>query len=78
MPSLQQRTTTTTCAVCHKLFSPGDRVVTIFIVQKIGHNMETQDMGAWLGENFELAHAVCADPGLEGNLIITTSGVVGA
>lgn len=76
MASIRQRTATTTCAVCHRLFDKGDRVVTVFIVQKVGRNMETQDMGAWLGEDFELAHVVCPDPGLEGNLIIPSPGVV--
>ncbi len=57
------------CAKCRKQFSPGDRVVTAFIVQKVGRNMETKDMGAWLGEDFELIHAACPDPGLEGTLI---------
>jgi len=78
MPTLEQRTPTTTCAVCHKFFSPGDRVITIFIVQKIGPNMETHDTGAWLAEEFELAHAVCADPALDrGNRLIVPPGVVG-
>lgn len=75
MATLRQKTPTTECAVCHKPFMPGDRVVSIFIVQKVGRNMETKDVGAWLGEEFELAHAVCADPGLEGR-IITASGII--
>jgi len=70
MASLDQKTPTTNCAVCHKFFNPGDRVITVYIVQKTGRNMETRDMGAWLGEDFELAHAACADPGLEGNVIL--------
>ncbi len=77
MASLRQRTSTTTCAVCHKLFNPGDRVITVFIVQQTGRNVETRDMGAWLAEEFELAHAVCADPGLEGNRLVVLPGVVG-
>jgi hypothetical protein len=71
MPNLQQKTPTTTCAVCHKFFNAGDRVITVFIVQKVGRNMETQDMGAWLGEDFELVHAACADPALDGNVLLT-------
>ena len=70
MPSLNQKVPTTLCAVCRKFFNPGDRVITVFIVQKTGHNMETKDMGAWIGADFELMHASCADPSLEGNVII--------
>lgn len=78
MPTLEQRTPTTHCAVCDKPFAPGDRVITVFIVQKVGHNAETRDLGAWLAEEFELAHAVCADPGLDrGNRLIVPPGVVG-
>jgi len=69
MATLQQKTPTAECTVCHKLFMPGDRVISVFIVQKVGRNMETMDVGAWLGESFELAHVVCADPGLEGRVI---------
>ena len=69
MTTLRQKTPTTECAVCHKPLMPGDRVLVLYIVQKTGRNMATKDMGAWLSEDFELAHAVCADPGLEGRLI---------
>ena len=73
MASLRQKVPTTLCAVCRKPFMPGDRVVTVYIVQKTGHNMETKDMGAWLGEDFELMHAACPDPGLEGRIIAPRS-----
>ncbi len=65
----RQRVPTTQCAKCRKSFVPGDRVEVIYIVQKVGRNMETKDMGAWLGEDFELGHVVCADPGLIGKII---------
>jgi hypothetical protein len=41
----------------------------VFIVQKVGRNMETKDMGAWLGEDFELVHASCIDPQLTAQII---------
>jgi len=69
MATLTQKTPTTECARCHRKFSPGDRVFPAYIVTKIGRNMETQDMGAWLSEDFELVHASCPDPALEGKII---------
>lgn len=69
MASLTQKTSTAVCAKCRKQFNPGDRVITAFIVQKVGRNMETKDVGAWLGEDFELIHASCPDPALEGSIL---------
>lgn len=72
MSNLRQRVPTTTCAKCRKLFAPGDRVLTVYIVQRVGRNMETKDMGAWLGEDFELVHASCVDPQLTAQIIHPT------
>lgn len=71
MANLTQRTGTDRCARCRKALSPGERVTVAYIVQKVGRNPEskTLDLGAFLGEDFELAHVSCADPGLEGTLI---------
>jgi len=69
MASLRQKTPTSECAKCHRAFFPGDRVMTAFIVQKVGRNMETKDIGAWLGDDFELIHASCPDPGLDARII---------
>ena len=69
MATLCQKTPTSQCAVCHRSFMPGDRVLPVYIVQQVGRNMETKDIGAWLGGDFELMHAACADPGLEGRII---------
>lgn len=70
MAALHQTVPTTTCAKCRRLFKPGDRVSPVYIIQKVGHNLETRDMGAWMGEDFELIHASCPDPGLEGKLLV--------
>jgi hypothetical protein len=63
------RTDASTCVVCRKKFTPGDRVTTCFIVEKIGRNPETREFGAFLSENFEMAHINCADPALSGRVI---------
>lgn len=71
MASLRQKTSTAVCAKCHKMFMPGDRVVTVFIVQQVARNPVGRDVGAFVGEDFELVHASCPDPGLEGKIIVT-------
>ena len=69
MASLQQKTPTSECAKCHRQFMPSDRVTVVYIVQKVGRNMETKDIGAWLRDDFELIHASCPDPGLDARII---------
>lgn len=69
MAPIAQRVATSLCARCRKPFFPGDRVQVCYIVEKVGRNMETKDVGAWLHESFELAHIDCADPGLDGKII---------
>lgn len=66
----RQRVATTNCAKCRRPFMVGDRLVTVYIVSKVGRNPETKDIGAWLLEDFELAHVTCADPGLDGSIIV--------
>lgn len=70
MASLHQRTASSECAKCHKPLVPGDRVVCVNIVHHVSRNPATRDIGAWMAEEFEVAHASCADPGLEGKLIL--------
>ncbi len=70
MASLHQKTATSECAKCHKPLVPGDRVLMVNIVRQVGRNPATRDIGAWLGEEFELAHVSCPDPGLEGKLLL--------
>lgn len=72
MDILRQRVALTTCARCRKKFIPGDRVLPAYIIQKVGRNPEGRDMGAFIGEDFEFVHASCADPTLEGKVILTT------
>jgi hypothetical protein len=70
--SLHARFDSDTCSRCKQKLRPGDRVVSVFIVQKIGRNPDAQtpwDKGAFLSDEFELAHASCADAGLEGIII---------
>lgn len=70
MSNLRQRVATTTCAKCRSLFKPGDRVTTAFIVQQVGRNPATKELGALLGEDFELVHVSCVDTQLEGKIIV--------
>ena len=72
MNKLKQRVATTTCAKCRTQFSPGDRVTVAYIVHTIGRNPATKDIGAMLGEDFELVHISCADAQLDGKIIIPT------
>lgn len=67
-----QRVPNTTCARCRKTFEPGNRVNTAFIVQQIGRNPQSRELGAFLGTDFELVHVDCADPGLDGVLLRPT------
>lgn len=67
----RQRVPVTTCAKCRQPFHPGDRVATAYIIQKIGRNPETKELGAMLGEDFELTHCDCKNPQLDPRLIIT-------
>lgn len=68
-----QRVSTAECAKCRKAFKPGDRVMQVLIVEKVGKNpMAAWEKGAFLCSDFELAHVICPDPGLEGLPIGTT------
>jgi len=66
---LRQRVPLHTCAKCRKAVKPGDRVIAAYIVQKVGRNPATKDIGAWIGEDFEFIHASCVDTQLNGTLI---------
>jgi hypothetical protein len=66
----QQRVPCTQCARCRKQLQPGDRVATAFIVQTVGRNPETRELGAMLGGDFELTHADCKNPQLDPRLVI--------
>lgn len=39
------------------------------IVQRVGRNPDTRELGAMIGDEFELVHAECKDPSLDGKLI---------
>ena len=65
MSEHRPRGSTANCVKCARKFNPGDRVITVFIVQKTGANPENlREFGAWLGGEFELVHADCANPSL--------------
>lgn len=68
-PVLTPRHDTARCAKCRKLFKAGERLVVVHIVMETGFNPATREMGAWLSEEFELAHAMCENPSLEGQII---------
>ena len=68
-PVLTPRHDSSRCAKCRKPFKAGDRVVVVHIVMKAGFNPANRETGAWLSEEFELAHAMCDNPALEGQII---------
>lgn len=66
-----QRVPATHCAKCRKPLKAGDRVSMVFIVQKTGANpRDPREMGATVGDEFELAHHMCENPGLNPGLVI--------
>jgi hypothetical protein len=64
--SLHPRCSGNTCVRCRKLFNPGDRVAPVFLVTGVGRNELTREFGAFLSEEFEMAHIACHDPQLTG------------
>ena len=53
---------TTTCTLCHKRFQPGDRVLTVNVIDKLGVNPNNmREEGAWFVGDFELTHLDCAN-----------------
>jgi hypothetical protein len=69
---LHSRGYTDTCVKCKHKFKAGDRVQMIYIVQGIGHAPHNQrELGAMLGEDFEMGHLECADPTLNGTVILS-------
>lgn len=68
----QQRVSTHLCARCRKVLNPGDRIVTLYIVDKIGKGNVSNplELGAFLSSDFELAHYDCRDPSLTRALIL--------
>jgi hypothetical protein len=68
---LHQRVDHTTCARCRKKFKAGDRVLAAMIIL----DPDTRDpiskmRSAQMSNDFELVHAACADPTLEGGKVI--------
>ena len=59
-----------TCIRCRRKFERGDRVQIVNIIEKVGsHPVNPLEMGAWFAGEFEIQHALCADPGLDGTII---------
>lgn len=62
-----------TCVRCRRKFERGDRVQVVNIIEKIGHNPSNpREVGAWFAGEFEVQHSNCADPGLDGTIILGT------
>lgn len=68
-PVLHPRHGTNICAKCRKPFKKGDRAMMVHIIMDTGFNPSNREVGAWLSEEFELAHAMCDNPALEGQII---------
>ena len=71
---LHPRHDSSICAKCRKPFKAGERVIVVHIVMKSGFNPANRETGAWLSEEFELAHAMCDNPGLDGQIIALGGG----
>lgn len=70
MNPLTPRVDTDTCVCCRKKLKPGDRVQIAQIVASIGRNQAAGGMmGAYISEEFELAHINCSDVSLSGRVI---------
>lgn len=67
--SLHPRCNTDTCIRCRKKLEPGDRVTPCMIVEQVGRNQTTRELGAFLSSEFELSHIDCRDRALTGQLI---------
>lgn len=59
------------CARCRLVIQASDRVVTCYIVQKVGIDPAKTSINpqTCLGDEIELAHADCRDPHLTGRLV---------
>jgi hypothetical protein len=70
---LKQRVPHTTCARCRKKFKAGDRVMPAHIIfNPNARDPQTQEMGIHMSGEFEFVHASCADPVLDGRILVTT------
>jgi hypothetical protein len=68
---LRPRCDSQQCVRCRKRLSPGDRVQLVMIVEKLGRNPATKELGAFLSPEFEMAHIDCNDTSLNGRVIVT-------
>lgn len=70
---MKQRVGLDTCARCRVKISPGMRVLPAYIVEATNvRHPESKNLVSQLSGDFEFVHASCADPFLDGKLIITT------
>jgi len=68
---LKQRVDHTTCARCRKKFKAGDRALPAYIIlDPDGRDPVTKMRGAEMSGEFELVHASCADPSLDGKVVL--------
>jgi hypothetical protein len=69
---MRQRVPLDTCARCRKTIKPGERVMPAYIVvkSKVRHP-ETKELVSEMSGEFEFVHGSCADPYLDGKVIIT-------
>lgn len=75
MVILGQRVDLDTCVKCRKKFKPGDRIVQVYIIDKIGKDPRPpHGPGAFLNDSFEFGHYDCNDVGMNnpiGGSIVT-------
>ena len=69
---LKQRVSHTTCARCRQKFKAGDRIIPAYIVENPDtRDPVTKELAAKMTGDFEFVHASCADPSLDGRLVVT-------
>lgn len=68
---LYPRTNGAVCIKCRRRFQPGDRVIIVNIIEKVGQNPSNpREVGSWFSGEFEVQHSICADPGLDSSIIL--------
>lgn len=69
---LKQRVSHTMCARCRKPFKAGHRALPAYIILNPNtRNPQTKEMCAEMSAEFEFVHASCADPFLDGAIVLT-------
>jgi len=70
-PNVFPRCNGDTCIKCRRKFVRGDRVQIVNIIEKVGPSPSNpREVGSWFSGEFEIQHSNCADPSLDGTIIL--------